>query len=814
MSRGSTLLAARGLHWPTGRVPGETRLRRTALLLVLWATLAGTAYAAGTDMQKLQLEVFIEGHSTNLIAEILRSPDGRFAARRSELREVGVVVPGSGRDEDVIPFESIPGFGMRYDEPGQKLHLTLAPEARIAKEYSARQSGGLVLKPDIKISSEYGSVLNYNLFGTAARGYSSRSSTYTTGSATLEHRAFSPYGVIQNSGIAGTTLTREGLLRLESSYTYAHYDSSTQITAGDAISGGLGWTRPIRFAGLRISREFGLRTDLITAPLPSVSGSAAVPSTVDVYVDNMRIATQDVGAGPFRISNLPVPGESGTARVVVRDVSGRETVTSVPFFTSPKLLAAGQLDFSADAGLPRQNYAISSFDYSRQLMGMGSLRYGFHDRVTLESHVEGTREVFVGGLGTTFAAGPLGLFSVAGAASRTHAATGGLGFANWQIGLRGVFVGASTQRTIGKYEDVASMTARATNRVRTSNMVDSGFYPSSTSPKVARAVDRLSLGVPLERWNASIAASFTQVNRVDDPRSRLVSLTYTQTIAKDYNTFVHAFHDLADRRQTGVFAGVSFTFGKNLIAQSAATFGRESRGGSLEVTKPIGPDAFDYGWRLYNAEGGQASRSAAADFRTPWMRGSAGLRQDGQSFGGYGEVEGALVAAPGGLFVSRRIHDAFAIVDVGAPGVEVLHENRPVGRTDWRGLILVPEAPSFQRTRIAISPETLPGEYHAELTETDIMPGFRVPRPCMSRRSRRSNPRGSPSAMRAASSCPWAHAPRTRKAAISSPSAMTARPSCRKSARRTRLLSAMTCSNAARGSRAPIAIRRPGLSGP
>lgn len=676
-------------------------------------------------MQKLQLEVFIEGHSTNLIAEILRSPDGRFAARRSELREVGVAVPGSGKDDDVIAFETIPGFGMRYDEPAQKLHLTLAPEARLAREYSARQSGGLVLKPDIKISDEYGSVLNYNLFGTAARGYSSRSSTYTTGSATLEHRAFSPYGVIQNSGIAGTTLTREGLLRLESSYTYADYDRSTQITAGDAISGGLGWTRPIRFGGLRISREFGLRPDLITAPLPSVSGSAAVPSTVDVYVDNMRIASQDVGAGPFRISNLPVPGESGTARVVVRDVSGRETVTSVPFFTSPKLLATGQLDFSADAGLPRQNYAISSFDYSRQLMGMGSLRYGLNERVTLESHVEGTREVLAGGLGTTFAAGPFGLFSVAGAASRTQNSKGGLAYANWQVGLRGVFIGASTQRTIGAYEDVASMTARATSRFRTANLLDSGFYPSTASPKVPRAVDRLTLGVPIERWNASLSASFTQVNRVDDPRSRLISLTYTQTIAKDYNTFVHAFRDLSDRRQTGIFAGISFTFGKNLIAQSAASFGRESRRASFELTRPIGPDAFDYGWRIANAEGNQATRTAAASFRTPWMRGSAGLRQDGTSLGGYGELEGALVAAPGGLFVSRRINDAFAIVDVGAQGVEVLHENRPIGRTDWRGLILVPEAPSFQRTKIAINPETLPPDYHADLTETDIMPGFR-----------------------------------------------------------------------------------------
>ncbi len=227
------------------------RLFRTLLALFVASAFAGASLAAGPEMQKLQLEVFIDGASTNLVAEILRAPDGRFAARRSELREVGVAVPGSGKDDDVIAFESIPGFGMRYDEPNQKLHLTLAPESRLAKEYSATRANGMVLKPEISVSREYGSVLNYNLFGTAARGYSSGSRMFTTGSATLDHRFFSPFGVVQNSAIVGTTLTREGILRLESAYSYAHHETSTLLTAGDSISGGLSWTRPSAMAASR-----------------------------------------------------------------------------------------------------------------------------------------------------------------------------------------------------------------------------------------------------------------------------------------------------------------------------------------------------------------------------------------------------------------------------------------------------------------------------------------------------------------------------------------------------------------------------------
>ncbi|NEV03151.1 hypothetical protein, partial [Bradyrhizobium uaiense] len=42
------------------------------------------------------------------------------------------------------------------------------------------------------------------------------------------------------------------------------------------------------FGGLQAQRDFALRPDLITAPLATIGGSAAVPSTVDVYVNNIK----------------------------------------------------------------------------------------------------------------------------------------------------------------------------------------------------------------------------------------------------------------------------------------------------------------------------------------------------------------------------------------------------------------------------------------------------------------------------------------------------------------------------------------------
>lgn len=669
--------------------------------------------------------MLIDGHSTNLIAEILRSPEGRFSAKRSEWRELGVAVPGQGKDDDIVPFDAIPGLGMRHDETGQKMHLTLAPESRLARVYTPETANGHVVREKIEVAREYGNVFNYGLFGTLARGYSLRGDTYSTGTASIENRTYSPYGVVQNSGILGTSLSKEGFLRLESSYSYADRETSTVATAGDAISGGLNWTRAVRFGGAQVSRQLGLRPDLITAPLPSVSGSAAVPSTVDVYVDNVRIARQEVGAGPFRLANLPVPGESGTARIVVRDVTGKETVTSMPFFTSSKLLAPGTVDFSLDAGYPRHNYAIESFDYSRRIMGMGSARYGLTDWLTIEGHAEGASRLASAGLGSTVAAGRYGLFGAAGAGSWHNNKAGALLHASWQIGLRGVFVGASTQRTLGTYEDVASVTARHVPTKLSDNLADSGFYQFQRSPRVARAVDRVTLGVPIERLNASLALSFVNIERADHDKSRLLNLTYTQTIARKYNAFVNAYGDLAAKREAGITAGLSFMIGDDITVTASGTTSRSGHGGTLDVSRALGSRDHDYGWRLYDSEGQHGQRGASASYRSPWARTSAGIRQDRSTVGGFGEIEGAIVTTPSGVFASRRVNDAFAIVDVGAAGVEVLHENRPVGKTDWRGVIVVPDMQSFQRTKIAISPETLPGDMHASLTETDVMPGFR-----------------------------------------------------------------------------------------
>ena len=63
-----------------------------------------------------------------------------------------------------------------------------------------------------------------------------------------------------------------------------------------------------------------------------MSGEAVLPSTVDLYVDNELRMRREVPSGPFSIQDLPVMTGQGDARLVVRDILGREQVITQPFY--------------------------------------------------------------------------------------------------------------------------------------------------------------------------------------------------------------------------------------------------------------------------------------------------------------------------------------------------------------------------------------------------------------------------------------------------------------------------------------------------
>ena len=87
----------------------------------------------------------------------------------------------------------------------------------------------------------------------------------------------------------------------------------------------------------------------MTFPVPAFLGQAALPSTIDLYVDGLRQYSSQAPAGPFQLDSMPIVNGAGNAQVVVTDALGRQQTYDFSFYTSNQLLRAGLSDWSLDS---------------------------------------------------------------------------------------------------------------------------------------------------------------------------------------------------------------------------------------------------------------------------------------------------------------------------------------------------------------------------------------------------------------------------------------------------------------------------------
>lgn len=665
--------------------------------------------------QDLQLNIIINGHPANLIGSFKQSPDGSLLATTEEIRAIGLVPPSSGNSDRLVPLTELPGVAYRLDQQTQSLFITAPDRALVPHTVNLRPGADDALPQPQR---SYGGILNYTLFGSSDGSFWRDLKTFQGMSGAFDARAFGPYGTFSQSLIASTAApSQENFVRLDSTWTYSDMDELITYRAGDLISGGLSWTRPYRLGGLQMQRSFSLRPDLVTMPIPSLSGSAAVPSTLDVYSQNAKVFSGAIPPGPFQLTNFPVVTGAGTASVVVSDALGRQTITTLPFYASNQLLREGLYDFSGELGFARRFYGIESDNYDARPMASMSGRYGLTDWLTLEGHAEGGDGLINGGAGATFGLGPIGVASFAMAASQSAGGLGGLMNASLEMNYRGISFYARSQRTVGQYEDIASITTP---------LLDSKFKEFSfLSARVPKKLDQVSLGLPLSFDRSSLNLSYTQLESAIGDRNRIVGLSYSRNIFNNSTIFASAFKDLDHGDSFGVFVGISIPLGNDVTVTAG---GQHTPTGSSSVVDAVKSERLQegsYGWRIRDVEGQSTERSASASYRSSFGRAEATVQQYGGSTRATAQFDGSIAFAGGGVFFGNRIDDAFAVVNAGAPNVAVQYENRPIGVTDGRGLLLVPYLNSFQKNKISIDAKNLPVDADVPKTKDVIVPADR-----------------------------------------------------------------------------------------
>ena len=655
---------------------------------------------SASSEQILLLDVIVNGYAIGRIGQFtLRH--GTLYAHPRELHDLGFLVPTSlGLRDDQIALNDLPGFEWTLDMQKQELHITAVDAILIPT----------VLQPTLvegrernrTIESGTGLTLNYDTTGSFASGQNG-------GSGSFDLRAFSPRGIANSDWLtyAGSMLTASSahsVVRLDSAYTFADVRTLRRYSLGDYINGGLSWERPVHMEGVQIRSDFSMRPDLITFPLPSMSGSAAVPSTVDVLVNGNVVSSTQVDPGPFRIQQLPVISGAGTITMTVTNTQGQQVTVTQPFYGGSTLLAQGLQTFAVQTGLIRRNWGTTSNDYGK-MAATAFFRRGLTQSFTVEATGQATPGAEFGGVGT---AALLGAFAVANldlAAGTGSGRFGRLASAGVQHIGRVFSIGGSATLASRGFRDVAAVNG-------------SGILRKQISMFTGLSVRRFgSVGMAYAELNQDPAPE-PQSATSDAQSSHVVTANYAIQLGH-LSFYATEFRNLDSSGSSGLQAGVTMSLGR----RRSATISGSSSGSTQFQTQQSPTRIGEWGYLAYASAGGDEHEFAEAQYKSPVGLLTAGADRISGKATYRVETQGAISLVDRGLFPSNTVYDSFAIVDTAPLGhVHVYQENRDVGVTGSSGRLLVPDMRAFDVNHISIEPKDIPADASLSLDTRIVRP--------------------------------------------------------------------------------------------
>jgi outer membrane usher protein len=670
------------------------------LVLALSCALAATSVATADDVPppfapsivEIRLNDQLEGPT--LI--VRRDLDGKLLIKSEDLPQLRLRTPSRGLvtvdGERYLRLDAEIGATVAFDDATQSARVTLPPDAFLPTHSSA-------LSPDAPqvTKADLGGFVNYDLFGEQVDDRTSLGSILDIG-------VFGSRGVVTNSLIGRHDDDRREVLRLDSTWTLDLPERLATLRVGDAISASGAWGRSARFGGVQFGTNFATQPTLVTTPLLYAQGEAIVPSTVDVFVNGRRVASEEVLPGPFTIDRLPPITGAGQMQVVVTDALGRQQVIAQPYYTGPTLLRAGLNEYSFEAGAIREDYALRSNAYGDLVMA-GTFRRGITDRFTAEVHAEGQADgASAAGVDTAWQVGTIGILTLTAAAGGDDD-IGWLGGVGFEHNGHPVSVFA---RTLYASEDFAQL---------------------GTSVQRDRPKQRSfgGVGIDLNHYG-NLQVSYGQQTNWSSPTTETIALSHSVTLGGyGYLSFV-ASHTISDGSSTDLFMNWTMPFGDRRTASVSLQHSPDAAAdeelevvASMQQSLPAGS-----GTGYYVAL--SSTENAQLDY---FLQGDAGLvgvqyARRNDTDGWRANAGGGLALTGAGVMPSRRLDRSFAVVEVADfPDMTVYVENQPVGRTDSKGRVLLDSLRAYERNAISIDPKELPLDASLATPAMTVTPAYR-----------------------------------------------------------------------------------------
>ncbi len=645
---------------------------------------------AGSDSAELLLQFDLNQQGLDDTVLLLKTKGGELYASAEDLKRWRLrqpeATPLAHNNEAFYPLKAIAGLSYQLDETHLTVAVTAPAQAFLPNAFDeANKPAALGVRPNL------GGFLNYDLLAEHATGQ-------TRSSGLFEAGVFNGSGVGVASFVANSGDTDHRLTRLETTWTKDLPDHLSSVRLGDAISRAGAWGRSVRFGGVQYGTNFAVQPGFVALPLQSIGGQAALPSTVDVYVNNVLSSRKDVAPGPFSITNVPVVTGQGDVRVVVRDLLGREQVISVPFYASASLLAKGLHDFSYEAGAERRNFGTDSNGYGRAFAA-ATHRLGFTDWLTGEVHAEAQLERQIVGLGTVMLAPSVGVFSVAAAASRGRQGSGGLVSLGFERQASPVSVGVHAQLASPHFTQL-------------------GLEPDIPAPRLLSIVN-VGMALP---GNGSLGLAYVYLDNRDGHPTQLASVSYGMQLGRF--GFISLALSKTLHQPGGLIVGLNWTLplGERITTSVNMTQQQGRTEVQAQVQQGLPPgDGVGYSVRASQLGAWDAAVNAQNRVGTYLLEAAGDRGQTGVRMG----ISGGI-AILDGLHLSRRISDSFAVVKVpDFPNVRIYADNQLVAKTNASGEALIPRLRAYEKNAISLEQLDLPFDAKVGGLSLDAVPYYR-----------------------------------------------------------------------------------------
>ncbi len=188
-------------------------------------------------------------------------------------------------------------------------------------------------------------------------------------------------------------------------------EQGTRLTVGDMFNIGDSFQNSADILGIGVTRDFISIPTRNVRPRANQIFTLMRGSNVDVVIDGAVVQRLSLGAGTYDLSDIPLAQGTNDIQLVITDSAGAEEIIQFSVATGNDLLDAGEFEYSAMYGIPRE-FGTDEIDYvSDERVVSGYLNVGVAPWLTLGINGQKREDIYQYG-GTVLFANAIGVMEL------------------------------------------------------------------------------------------------------------------------------------------------------------------------------------------------------------------------------------------------------------------------------------------------------------------------------------------------------------------------------------------------------------------